>query len=60
MSCFNNVYPGVKIEWIKSSFTIIIIMNIISIILVFLEALLRILSFKFKSEKLFKLKQILS
>ena len=26
VSCFNNVYKGVKLEWIKSSITIIIIM----------------------------------
>jgi len=60
VSCFNNVYPGVKIEWIKSSITIILIMQIFSIILVLLEGLLRFLSFKCKSEKLYKIKQIIS
>ena len=60
VSCFNNVYPGVKIEWIKSSITIIIIMQIFSIILVLLEGLLRFLSFKCKSEKLYKIRQIIS
>ena len=60
VSCFNNVYPGVKIEWIKSSITIILIMQIFSIILVLFEGLLRFLSFKCKSEKLYKIKQIIS
>ena len=60
VSCFNNVYPGVKIEWIKSSITIIIIMQILSIIIVLLEAVLRALSFHYKSEKLYKFKKLLS
>ena len=60
VSCFNSSYPGVKIEWIKSSITIIIIMQILSIITILLEAILRSISFKFESEKVFKLKQLLS
>ena len=59
VNCFNNVYPGVKIEWIKSSITIIFIMQLVYIILVFIEAILRIISFKCKSEKIYKLKEIL-
>jgi len=60
ISCFNSSYPGVKIEWIKSSITIIIIMQILSIIVILLEAILRTISFKYESEKIFKLKQLLS
>ena len=60
VSCFNSVYPGVKIEWIKSSITIIIIMQILSILIILLEAILRGLSFYYKSEKLFKAKQFIS
>ena len=60
VSCFNNVYPGVKVEWIKSSITIICIMQLLSIFIALLEALLREISFKCKSEKTFKLKQVLS
>ena len=41
--CFNTVYPGVKMEWIKSSISIIIIMQILSIIIILLEAILRAL-----------------
>ena len=60
VSCFNHVYPGVKIEWIKSSITIIIIMQIISILVVLLEGIVRDLSFHYQSEKLFKFKKFLS
>ena len=60
VSCFNNVYKGVKLEWIKSSITIIIIMQLLSVIITFLEGILRELSFSCKSEKVYKLKQFLS
>ena len=60
ISCFNNTYLGVRGEWIKSSIIIIIIMQIISILSVLLQAILRSLSFHYKSEKLFKMKQFLS
>ena len=57
ISCFNNTYPGVRLEWIKSSIAIIIIMQILSILIILLQAILRSLSFHYKSEKLFKIKQ---
>ena len=61
ISCFNNVYPNMVKEWIKSSITIIIIMNIIFYFIISLcESILRFLSFKCKSEKLFKISQIFS
>ena len=60
VSCFNYVYKNVKIEWIKSSVTIIFIMQILSIILCFLDAILREISFKCKSEKIYKLRKIIS
>ena len=60
VSCFNNVYKGEKIEWIKSSITIIIIMQLLSIIRCLLEAILREISFQCKSEKIYKFRQILS
>ena len=58
--CFNSVYPKLKIEWIKSSIVIMIIMQILSILLILLDSILRWLSFKFHSEKIYKLKQLLS
>ena len=60
VSGFNVVYPGVQIEWIKSSVTIIIIMQILSVLARFLEAILREISFKCKSEKIYKVKKLIS
>ena len=60
ISCFNNTYPGVKKEWIKSSIAIIIIMQILSFLNILLQAILRSLSFLYKSEKLYKIKQIIA
>ena len=59
VSCFNSSYPGVQIEWIKSSITIMIIMQILSALVVIMEAILRAISFKFESEKVYKIKQLL-
>ena len=59
-TCFNNVYPNMKIEWIKSSICIIFIMIFVYIGLALLETILRFLSFKFKSEKIFKFSKIFS
>ena len=58
LSCFNNVYPYIRREWIKSSFFIFIIMQIFSIFLILIETILRYLSFKMKSERIFKLSRI--
>jgi hypothetical protein len=58
LSCFNNVYPYIRKEWIKSSFFIFIIMQIFSIFIIIIETILRYLSFKIKSEKIFKLSRI--
>ena len=53
--CFNNIYPHMKIEWIKSSFVIIIIMQILSILIILVETIIRFLGFKCKSEKIYKI-----
>ena len=58
--CFNYVYPKTQIEWIKSSIAIIILIQILSILLILLETIIRFLSFKWESEKLFKVSQFLS
>ena len=58
--CFNNIYPHMKGEWIKSSFIIINIMQILSILLSLLESILRFMSFKCKSEKIYKISLFLS
>ena len=59
ISCFNNTFPGVRVEWIKSSIVIILIMQVLSILIAFLQAILRSLSFHYKSEKIFKIKSFL-
>ena len=58
--CFNYVYPKTQIEWVKSSIAIIIIIQILSILQILLEAILRFLSFKCESEHLFKFGKIFS
>ena len=58
--CFNYVYPKTQMEWIKSSIAIIIIIQILSILQILLEAILRFLSFKCESEKLFKFGKLFS
>ena len=55
ISCFNNVYSNTKIEWIKSSIFIIIIMQIISFIYSLVIALLRFLSIHCNSEIIYKI-----
>ena len=57
VNCFNNTFPGVKMEWIKSSITIILIEQILSILSIFLEAIIRSLSFTCQSESLYKAMQ---
>ena len=57
--CFNYVYPYSQIEWIKSSITIVIIMQFLSFFKCFCESGLRILSFKAGSEKLYKISKMI-
>ena len=57
--CFNYVYPYSQIEWIKSSITIFIIMQILSLLKCILETSMRFLSYKFNSEKLYKISKFL-
>ena len=57
--CFNYVYPYTQIEWIKSSITIVIIMQILSILKCLFESGMRSLSFKIKNEKLYKISKML-
>ena len=53
ISCFNDIYPNTKLEWIKSSIFIIIMFYIFSIIVTLIETLLRFISFEIKSEKMY-------
>ena len=60
ISCFNNVYTHMKEEWLIFSILIIVCIQIISLITSLIETILRFLSFRFKSEKLYKLSLIFS
>ena len=57
--CFNYVYPYSQIEWIKSSIAIMIFMQLLSLLKCILETSLRYLSYRFNSEKLYKISKIL-
>ena len=57
--CFNNVYTYIKGEWLKSSLIIIAVMQILPIFLCFLDATIRFISFKCRSERLFRLSSII-
>ena len=58
--CFNYVYPKTQVEWVKSSIIIFLIMQILSFLSCLLESCFRILSFKCKSEKCYKISKLLS
>ena len=55
ISCFNNVYPYLKLEWIKSSIFIFIVIQLIIIIGCFIFAFLRFISIKCKNERIYKI-----
>ena len=55
ITCFNNVYPNLKVEWIKSSLFILTIMQIVSIVICAIFAFLRFLSIKCKSERIYRI-----
>ena len=55
LSCFNIVYPYIRVEWIISSIFIFIVMQIINLLTVFLGCSFRYISVRCNSEKLFKL-----
>ena len=57
--CFNYVYPYSQIEWIKSSISIIIIMQVLSFLRCLFETCLRFLSFITRSEKIYKIAKLL-
>ena len=49
-----------QIEWIKSSIFIIFIRQILSVIQCILETSLRIISFRYESEKVFKISKLIN
>ena len=53
ISCFNIVYPYIKIEWIKSSLFILFLMQVIKGAMIMIECMLRYSAIKMNSEKIF-------
>ena len=60
ISCFNDIYYYTRKEWLKSSFFFFIIFQFLSIFIFLIETIIRFVSIKCKSEKLFKLSQLIS
>ncbi len=60
ISCFNNVYRYTKREWLLSSFCFIIVNMIFHLLTIFFGTILRYISFKFDSEKLYKISNLFS
>ena len=60
ITCFNNVYPYLKIEWIKSSIFIILVMQLLSFIGCIFFSFLRFISLKCKSERLYRISRYFS
>ena len=58
--CFNIIYSHSRIEWIKSSIMIVIIMQILSILVSLLETIIRFIGIKVKSEKIYRISLFLS
>ena len=58
VNCFNNVYPNLTGEWIKSSICVMLIFQILTVLIALLEALIRLIAFKLKSERIYKIKDL--
>ena len=60
ISCFNVIYPHMKKEWIIFSIIIIFFMQLLSLLVCLLQSIIRFLSFKCKSEKIYKIGLLLA
>ena len=58
--CFNNIYPSMVNEWIITSIFIYIIMQILYLLKLLSETIIRFIAFKCKSERFFRISQFLS
>ena len=56
VNCFNNIYRSLTGEWIKSSICIIIFIQLLTIFVGLFLALIRLISFKYKNERFYKIK----
>jgi len=55
ISCFNNVYSYTKIEWLKSSVFIIIIMQLLPLFYSLILSLLRFIALRYQVEQIYKI-----
>ena len=60
ISCFNIVYPNLKWEWLIFSVIIIVFMQALSAFICLIHSILRFISFKCKSEKIYKISYLIS
>ena len=60
VSCFNNVYPNTKYNWIKASVFFFIVIQLSSLVKILVQTLFRYISLKYKSKKIFELSKILN
>ena len=60
ISIFNVVYKHTMYEWIIFSFLIIVLIQLFSFVVCLLQSILRFISFKLKSEKIYKLSLLMS
>ena len=58
--CFNNIYPHMRNEWIKSNIIIILIMQIFYFFICLLKAICRYMSIKSRCQLLYKINHLFS
>ena len=58
--CLNNVYPSMKKEWIITSIITFFVMQILYLLKLLLETIIRFITIKCKSERLFIFSKLLS
>ena len=60
ISCFNDVYSYTRKDWIITSIIFFISIQVFLLVLNLLETIIRFISIRYQSEKLFKLSQFIS
>ena len=58
--CFNNVYPSTSKEWILTSIILFFVMQVLYLLILLIETIIRFIAIKCKSERLFKMSQFIS
>ena len=58
--CFNNIYPSMSKEWILTNIIVFFVMQVLYLIILLIETIIRFIAIKCKSERLFKMSQFIS